>query len=162
MKAPSMAKIDINAFLDDFRNLNPKDVGAWPIAPRIAVLIGIFVAALVAGWWFVWNDQLETLETRQADELKLKDEFVAKKKQSVNLALYTQQLSEIDRSFGALLKQLPDKSEVESLLIEINQSGMGRGLQFELFKPGQEAVSYTHLDVYKRQKGSNASYSLRV
>ena len=59
MKAPSMAKIDINAFLDDFRNLNPKDVGAWPIAPRIAVLIGIFVAALVAGWWFVWNDQLE-------------------------------------------------------------------------------------------------------
>lgn len=88
-ESPSMAKIDINAFLDDFRNLNPKDVGAWPIAPRIAVLIGIFVAALVAGWWFVWNDQLETLETRQADELKLKDEFVAKKKQSVNLALYT-------------------------------------------------------------------------
>lgn len=156
MKAPSMAKIDINAFLDDFRNLNPKDVGAWPIAPRIAVLIGIFVAALVAGWWFVWNDQLETLETRQADELKLKDEFVAKKKQSVNLALYTQQLSEIDRSFGALLKQLPDKSEVESLLIEINQSGMGRGLQFELFKPGQEVSKdfYAELPINVRITGS--------
>ena len=156
MKAPSMAKIDINAFLDDFRNLNPKDVGAWPIAPRIAVLIGIFVAALVAGWWFVWNDQLETLETRQGDELKLKDEFVAKKKQSVNLALYTQQLSEIDRSFGALLKQLPDKSEVESLLIEINQSGMGRGLQFELFKPGQEVSKdfYAELPINVRITGS--------
>lgn len=156
MKAPSMAKIDINAFLDDFRNLNPKDVGAWPIAPRIAVLIGIFVAALVAGWWFVWNDQLETLETRQADELKLKDEFVAKKKQSVNLALYTQQLSEIDSSFGALLKQLPDKSEVESLLIEINQSGMGRGLQFELFKPGQEVSKdfYAELPINVRITGS--------
>lgn len=156
MKAPSMAKIDINAFLDDFRNLNPKDVGAWPIAPRIAVLIGIFVAALVAGWWFVWNDQLETLETRQRDELKLKDEFVAKKKQSVNLALYTQQLSEIDRSFGALLKQLPDKSEVESLLIEINQSGMGRGLQFELFKPGQEVSKdfYAELPINVRITGS--------
>ena len=156
MKAPSMAKIDINSFLDDFRNLNPKDVGAWPIAPRVAVLIGIFVAALVAGWWFVWNDQLETLETRQADELKLKDEFVAKKKQSVNLALYTQQLSEIDRSFGALLKQLPDKSEVESLLIEINQSGMGRGLQFELFKPGQEVSKdfYAELPINVRITGS--------
>ena len=156
MKAPSMAKIDINAFLDDFRNLNPKDVGAWPIAPRVAVLIGIFVAALVAGWWFVWNDQLETLETRQGDELKLKDEFVAKKKQSVNLALYTQQLSEIDRSFGALLKQLPDKSEVESLLIEINQSGMGRGLQFELFKPGQEVSKdfYAELPINVRITGS--------
>ena len=156
MKAPSMAKIDINAFLDDFRNLNPKDVGAWPLAPRVAVLIGIFVAALVAGWWFVWNDQLETLETRQADELKLKDEFVAKKKQSVNLALYTQQLSEIDRSFGALLKQLPDKSEVESLLIEINQSGMGRGLQFELFKPGQEVSKdfYAELPINVRITGS--------
>ena len=156
MKAPSMAKIDINAFLDDFRNLNPKDVGAWPIAPRVTVLIGIFVAALVAGWWFVWNDQLETLETRQRDELKLKDEFVAKKKQSVNLALYTQQLSEIDRSFGALLKQLPDKSEVESLLIEINQSGMGRGLQFELFKPGQEVSKdfYAELPINVRITGS--------
>jgi type IV pilus assembly protein PilO len=156
MKAPSMAKIDINAFLDDFRNLNPKDVGAWPIAPRVAVLIGLFVAALVAGWWFVWNDQLETLETRQRDELKLKDEFVAKKKQSVNLALYTQQLSEIDRSFGALLKQLPDKSEVESLLIEINQSGMGRGLQFELFKPGQEISKdfYAELPINVRITGS--------
>lgn len=156
MKAPSMAKIDINAFLDDFRNLNPKDVGAWPIAPRVAVLIGIFVLALVAGWWFIWNDQLETLGTRQADELKLKDEYVAKKKQSVNLALYTQQLSEIDRSFGALLKQLPDKSEVESLLIEINQSGMGRGLQFELFKPGQEVSKdfYAELPINVRITGS--------
>lgn len=156
MKAPSMAKIDINAFFDDFRNLNPKDVGAWPIAPRVAVLIGIFVAALVAGWWFVWNDQLDTLETRQRDELKLKEEFVAKKKQSVNLALYTQQLSEIDRSFGALLKQLPDKSEVESLLIEINQSGMGRGLQFELFKPGQEVSKdfYAELPINVRITGS--------
>ena len=156
MKAPSMAKLDINAFLDDFRNLNPKDVGAWPIAPRVAVLIGIFMIALLAGWWFVWGDQLATLETRQNDETKLRDEFVAKKKQAVNLALYTQQLSEIDRSFGALLKQLPDKSEVESLLVEINQSGMGRGLQFELFKPGQEVSKdfYAELPINVRMTGS--------
>ncbi|MBK7355036.1 MAG: type 4a pilus biogenesis protein PilO [Propionivibrio sp.] len=156
MKSPSMAKIDLKAFLDDFRNLNPKDVGAWPLAPRVAVLLSLFAAALVAGWWIVWNDQLDTLDARQQLELKLRDEFISKKKQAVNLDLYIQQLSEIDRSFGALLKQLPNKSEVESLLIEINQSGMGRGLQFELFKPGQEISKdfYAELPINVRLTGS--------
>ena len=140
MKAPALVRTDIKAVLDDFRNLNPNDVGAWPVAPRVAVLLGLFVAILVAGWWFFLSDQLDVLATRQQDELKLKEEYVAKKTQAVNLVLYTQQLNEIDRSFGALLKQLPNKSEVESLLIEINQSGMGRGLQFDLFKPGQEII----------------------
>ncbi len=156
MKSPSMAKIDLKAFLDDFRNLNPKDVGAWPLAPRVAVLLSLFAAALVAGWWIVWNDQLDTLDARQRQELKLRDEFISKKKQAVNLDLYLQQLSEIDRSFGALLKQLPNKSEVESLLIEINQSGMGRGLQFELFKPGQEISKdfYAELPINVRLTGS--------
>ncbi|WP_294253102.1 type 4a pilus biogenesis protein PilO [Propionivibrio sp.] len=151
-----MAKIDLKAFLDDFRNLNPKDVGAWPLAPRVAVLLSLFAAALVAGWWIVWNDQLDTLDARQQLELKLRDEFISKKKQAVNLDLYIQQLSEIDRSFGALLKQLPNKSEVESLLIEINQSGMGRGLQFELFKPGQEISKdfYAELPINVRLTGS--------
>lgn len=156
MNASSIAKIDFRAFLDDFRNLNPKDVGAWPAAPRVAVLLGLFAATLAAGWWFVWSDQLDVLAVRQEEEIKLKDEFVAKKTQAVNLDLYTQQLSEIDRSFGALLKQLPSKSEVESLLIEINQSGMGRGLQFELFKPGQEVVMdfYAELPINVKLTGS--------
>ena len=138
MKMSSMPNVDFNALLDDFRNLNPKDVGAWPLVPRVTVLFGLFVVILLAGWWFVCSEQMDTLALREQDELKLRDEFVSKKKQSVNLDLYVQQLNEIDRSFGALLKQLPNKSEVESLLVEINQSGMGRGLQFELFKPGQE------------------------
>jgi len=152
----SSVQFDVKAILDDFRNLNPKDVGAWPIAPRVAVLLGLFAAILLAGWWFVWNDQLEVLGTRQQDELKLRDEYVAKKTQAVNLDLYTQQLSEIDRSFGALLKQLPNKSEVESLLVEINQSGMGRGLQFELFKPGQEVSKdfYAELPIDVRLTGN--------
>ena len=126
MKASSIAKIDFKAILDDFRNLNPKDVGTWPVVPRVTVLLGLVTLILLAGWWFVWNDQLDALAARQQDELKLREEFVAKKTQAVNLDLYTQQLNEIDRSFGALLKQLPNKSEVESLLIEINQSGMGQ------------------------------------
>lgn len=152
----SATQVDVKSILDDFRNLNPKDVGAWPVAPRIAVLFGLFAVILVAGWWFIWNDELDVLTARQQDELKLRDEYVAKKTQAVNLDLYTQQLSEIDRSFGALLKQLPNKSEVESLLVEINQSGMGRGLQFELFKPGQEVSKdfYAELPVNVRLTGS--------
>ena len=104
MKSPSINSIDFRAFLNDFRNLNPNDVGTWPLAPRVAVLLGLFVLLLVGGWWFWWSEQLETLAQRQQDELKLKEEFVAKKSQAVNLDLYVQQLNEIDRSFGALLK----------------------------------------------------------
>ena len=156
MKSLSLPKVDLKAVLDDFRNLNPKDVGAWPVVPRAAALLGLVAVILLAGWWFVWSDQLDALEARQQDELKLKEQFIAKKSQAVNLDLYTQQLSEIDRSFGALLKQLPNKSEVEALLIEINQSGMGRGLQFDLFKPGQEIVKdfYAELPINVRLTGS--------
>lgn len=156
MKSPSVAKVDLKTVFDDFRNLNPKDVGAWPLAPRIAVLMGLFVLVLLGGWWFWWSEQLDTLALRQQDEQKLKEEFVSKKTQAVNRDLYVQQLNEIDRSFGALLKQLPNKAEVESLLVEINQSGMGRGLQFELFKPGAEAVKdfYAELPINVRLTGN--------
>ena len=149
-------KLDVRAVLNDFRNLDPKDVGTWPLAPRIASLFGVLVLILLAGWYIWWDGQLETLSQRQQDELKLKDEFVAKKTQAVNRELYVQQLNEIDRSFGALLKQLPQKSEVESLLVEINQSGMGRGLQFELFKPGAEIGQdfYAELPITVRLTGS--------
>lgn len=156
MNTSSRTSFDFNSILDEFRNLNPQDVGAWPLIPRVAALVGLFLALLVAGWWFLWDDQLVALEARQKDELKLKEEYVAKKTQAVNLDLYVQQLNEIDRSFGALLKQLPNKAEVESLLIEINQSGMGRGLQFELFRPGQEISRdfYAELPISVRLTGS--------
>jgi type IV pilus assembly protein PilO len=156
MKASAIQKFDFRVILDDFRSLNPKDVGAWPIVPRIAVLLALFFVILLAGWWFAWSDQLAALEVEQLNEVKLKEEFVSKKQQAVNLELYTQQLSEIDRSFGALLKQLPNKSEVESLLVEINQAGMGRGLQFDLFKPGQELIRdfYAELPISVKLTGS--------
>ena len=152
----SSARVDFKSLLDDFRNLNPNDVGAWPILPRAAVLLGLFVAILAAGWWFLWSDQADVLDKRRQEEVRLRDEFVEKKTQAVNLELYKQQMNEIDRSFGALLKQLPNKAEVESLLIEINQSGMGRGLQFELFKPGQEILKdfYAELPVTVRLIGN--------
>lgn len=156
MNALTSQKVDLKAITSDFRNLNSNDIGSWPVIPRITVLFAVFCAILVAGWWFFWKDHLELLDTRQQEELKLKEEYVAKKTQAVNLDLYTQQLNEIDRSFGALLKQLPSKAEVESLLVEINQSGMGRGLQFELFKPNAEVVKdfYAELPINVRLTGN--------
>ena len=139
MKKPSLGAIDFNAFIDDFRNLNAKDIGTWPAAPRYVTLILLFVVIVALGWWFVWNPQVEELATKQDEETRLRDDWVSKKKQAVNLDLYQAQKAEIDRVFGALLKQLPNKTEIEALLVEINQAGLGRGLQFELFKPGAES-----------------------
>lgn len=156
MKKIALPAIDFQDLIEDFRRLNPNDVGTWPLVPKVVALLGLFIALLVAGWWFVWQDQLDALELKRNDEVKLKEEFLSKKAQAVNLDLHKQQLNEIDRSFGALLKQLPNKAEVESLLVEINQSGMGRGLQFELFKPGAEIVKdfYAELPITVRLTGS--------
>ena len=156
MKKVARPTIDFQNLIEDFRRLNPNDVGTWPLVPKVVALLGLFIALLVAGWWFVWQDQLDALELKRNDEVKLKEEFLSKKAQAVNLDLHKQQLNEIDRSFGALLKQLPNKAEVESLLVEINQSGMGRGLQFELFKPGAEIVKdfYAELPITVRLTGS--------
>lgn len=156
MKKIALPNVDLQGLLDDFRRLNPNDVGTWPLAPKVTALVGVFAVLLAAGWWFVWQDQLDALELKRNEETKLKEEFLSKKQQAVNLELHKQQLNEIDRSFGALLKQLPNKAEVESLLVEINQSGMGRGLQFELFKPGAEIVKdfYAELPISVRLTGS--------
>ena len=156
MKTSSLPTIDFRAVLSDFQDLNPKDLGAWPLVPRVTVLVGLCLVILAAGWWFLWAEQLESLQVKQETELKLRDEYVTKKAQALNLDLYVQRLNEIERSFGTLLKQLPNKSEVESLLVEINQAGMGRGLQFDLFKPGAEQVKdfYAELPITVRLTGT--------
>lgn len=137
---PAVPKFDFRALAEDFKSLDPKDIGTWPLLPRVTVLLGALAALLVAGWWFDWKSQLEELEGKQQQEAKLKDEYLDKKRQAVNLEEHRKQLAEIDKSFGALLKQLPNKAEMEALLIDINQAGLGRGLQFELFKPGKETT----------------------
>jgi len=151
----SIPKIDFQAIADDFRYLNPNDPGAWPLIPKLTMLFGLFVVLLVAGWWFLWSDQLAELEGKQKEEETLKQQYLDKKKQAVNLDLYIEQLAEIDRSFGALLKQLPNKSEIEALLIEVNQAGLGRGLQFDLFRPGAEQVKdfYAELPIAVKING---------
>jgi type IV pilus assembly protein PilO len=100
---------------------------------------------LAAAYFFDWQGQLEELEAGRAQEAKLKQEYVDKKRQAVNLDLLENQKREIETSFGALLKQLPNKSQMEALLVDINQAGLGRGLQFELFRP---APSETVRDFY--------------
>ena len=156
LKSASLPKVDFQRMLDDFRFLNPNDPGAWPLAPRISLFVGVFVTIMAAGWWFVWDPQLVDLQTREQEEETLKQQYLDKKRQAVNLDLYTQQLAEIDRSFGALLKQLPNKSEIEALLIEVNQAGLGRGLQFELFRPGKEIIKdfYAELPISVKINGT--------
>jgi type IV pilus assembly protein PilO len=122
---------------DQFKNLNTRDPGSWPPLPKVVLLLVVFAAILAAAYFLDWQSQLEELDAGRAQEAKLKDEYVGKKAQAVNLDLYRQQAREIETSFGALLKQLPNKSQMEALLVDINQSGLGRGLQFELFKPAQ-------------------------
>lgn len=165
MKKPSMVpgkaklnlpKIDFQAIADDFRTLDPKDPGAWPLVPRIVILAGMFIALIAMAAWFGWQGQYEELDAKRQEEAKLKEDWLSKKKQAVNLDAYRNQLVEIERSFGALLKQLPNAAEMESLLVDINQAGLGRGLQFELFKPGAEVVKdfYAELPITINLSGS--------
>jgi type IV pilus assembly protein PilO len=123
--------------LDQFKNLNTSDPGSWPALPKLGLLLLLLIVILVVAYFFDWQGQLEELEAGRAQETKLKAEYVDKKKQAVNLDLLENQKREIETSFGALLKQLPNKSQMEALLVDINQAGLGRGLQFELFRPAQ-------------------------
>ena len=123
--------------LDQFKNLNTSDPGSWPALPKLGLLLLLLTVILVVAYFFDWQGQIEELEAGRALETKLKQEYVDKKKQAVNLDLLENQKREIETSFGALLKQLPNKSQMEALLVDINQAGLGRGLQFELFRPAQ-------------------------
>ena len=146
----------MNKLLDQFKYLNPKDPGTWPALPKLLALIAALVALVAAGYVADWQGQADELAAGAEQEAKLKDEYKGKKQQAVNLDLHRQQLREIDSSFGALLKQLPNKSQMDALLVDINQAGLGRGLQFELFRPApQETIkdSYAELPVSVRVTG---------
>jgi type IV pilus assembly protein PilO len=147
---------NLSELSEDFKGLDPNDPGQWPVAPRIVVCIGLLIATVALAWWFDWKGQLELLERRQNEEVQLRQDWVNKKRQAVNLEHYRRQLEETDRQFGALLKQLPNRAEMDSLLSDINQAGLGRGLQFELFKPGNDVVKdfYAEMPIELRVIGS--------
>jgi type IV pilus assembly protein PilO len=147
----------LTTLLEQFKGLDPKDPGAWPPLPKALLLLALLIGILVGAYFLDWSDQIEQLDAGRALESKLKLEYKSKKQQSINLDLYRRQLREIDSSFGALLKQLPNRSQMDALLVDINQSGLGRGLQFELFKPAARETSrdfYAELPIQLRVIGN--------
>ena len=117
------------------RYLDPKRIGSAPVVVKLSVLFVALALIVFASYWFDWQNQLEQINAEKENEVKLRATFLDKKKQAIDLPDYVKQLQDIEKQFGALLKQLPGKSEMDALLTDINQAGLGRGLQFELFKP---------------------------
>ena len=143
--------------LDDLRRLDPKKIGSWPAGPKIGTLAIVLLLIIGLAYWFDWKDQIDRIDAEKAREEQLKSSFVDKKKQALDLPAYRKQLEDIEKQFGALLKQLPGKSEMDALLQDINQAGLGRGLQFELFKPAAEETVrdfYAELPITIRITGS--------
>ncbi len=143
--------------LDDLRRLDPKNIGNWPLGPKLGALVVLLVLIVFLSYWFDWQTQMEELEAHRAKEAQLRQTFLDKKKQAINLDAYRKQLGDIEKSFGALLRQLPSKSEMDALLTDINQAGLGRGLQFELFKPAAAETMtefYAELPIQLRITGS--------
>ena len=127
------------------RYLDPKKIGSAPILVKLGVLVVVLAAIVGASWYFDWQDQIDKIEREAKKETGLRETFLTKKKEAINLSAYQKQLEDIEKQFGALLKQLPGKAEMDALLTDINQAGLGRGLQFELFKP---AAGETRRDFY--------------
>jgi type IV pilus assembly protein PilO len=149
--------INFNQIADDFKRTNWKDPGTWSFAPKLLALIAILVAIPVGGYFGIWQGQIEELERGIAQEDTLKKDYLAKKTQAINLDLHKQQLREIDTQFGALLKQLPNKAQMDALLVDINQAGLSRGLQFELFKPAPSETArefYSELPINLKLVGT--------
>ncbi|MEQ1533287.1 MAG: type 4a pilus biogenesis protein PilO [Sideroxydans sp.] len=129
------------SFIEDFKNIDPKKPGSWPWLVKIAAFAAMFFVVVALGAFFDWQDQYNNLTQVKAEEVKLRETFLIKKQEAINLDIIKKQLIDTQQSFGALLKQLPSKSEMDALLTDINQAGLGRGLQFELFRPGAEVAT---------------------
>jgi type IV pilus assembly protein PilO len=138
--------------LDEINKLDLKAIADWPLPTKLAALVLLGVAIVAAGWWFDWRGGMETLDASQHKETELRAVFTTKKIQAINLEAYKKQLADIEQAFGALLKQLPNKQEMDALITDVNQAGLGRGLQFELFKPEGETISEFYAETPIRVK----------
>lgn len=138
-----------------FRGLNPNDPGSWPALPRLALCL-FLMAAIVLVLWFVWlNGSDEQLQAERAKEVTLRDDYKKKLAQAVNLDALKKQREQVQQYVTQLEKQLPSKAEMDALLSDINQAGLGRSLNFELFRPGQVSVKeyYAELPIAVRVTG---------
>ena len=158
-KPKSSPKIDFSALQEklqaQFRNLDPKDPSVWPLIPQ-AVLLLMVVVLIVVALWFSWLSSSDAqLEAEQATELKLRDDYKIKLTKAVNLEALKKQREQVLQYVTQLEKQLPSKAEMDALLSDINQAGLGRSLQFDLFRPGQVAVKeyYAELPIALKVSG---------
>jgi type IV pilus assembly protein PilO len=157
--ATSMPKIDLNAWFADFasqfKDLNPKEPGQWPWAPKLATALAVIVAVIGVGYVFLLQDEQDRLEAERNREPQLREDFRNKLGQAVNLPELRKQKSQVEEYVTQLEKQLPGKAEIDSLLSDISSAGVGRGLQFELFRPGQILVKdyYAELPIALRVSG---------
>jgi type IV pilus assembly protein PilO len=143
--------------IQELQQLDPRDPGRWPLPVRAGAAVLCFVAlALLLGYLLVWKDKSPQLDQKVAEEMTLRDTFRTKHLKAVNLEVYEQQLQDIERSFGALLRQLPGKTEVPSLLVDISQTGLAAGLEEKLFQPSAEEKKdfYAELPIKIRLSGS--------
>jgi type IV pilus assembly protein PilO len=143
--------------LEELQSLDPRDPGRWPLAVRAGAVGAAFVVLTIVLFYFlVYSNQSPELQQRQDEEQKLRQEFHNKHAKAVNLDLYKQQLKDIERSFGALLRQLPGKTEVPNLLVDISQTGLSAGLEEKLFQPQGEVKKdfYAELPIRIRLTGS--------
>jgi type IV pilus assembly protein PilO len=150
---------DVSHFVDQaasqFRNLNPNEPGQWPTLPKMAAWLAAAALMVVAGWFGVLSSSSDALEASRLEEPKLKDQYHARLVQAVNLSELRKQKLQVQEYVTQLEKQLPGKAEMDALLSDINQAGLGRGLQFELFRPGQVQVKdyYAELPIAIRVSG---------
>jgi type IV pilus assembly protein PilO len=145
------------SILDDLKSLDPNDPGRWPLPVRAGtVALCFIVLSAVLFYFFVWTDQKPRLDQAATEEQELRNVFKVKHSKAVNLAVYQQQLADIERSFGALLRQLPGKTEVPNLLVDISQVGVGAGLEEKLFQPSAEVKKdfYAELPIKIKLTGS--------
>ncbi len=142
-------------WVEDLQKLDVNNVGAWPQPAKIGAWVLLFLLILLAGWYFDNQNQRVSLQEAQAKETELKTAFETKQRKTANLDTLKQQMVEMQDSFGEMLKRLPDRTQVDALLVDISQQGLAAGLEFELFKPGQEqpAEFYVELPIQIRVTG---------
>ncbi len=142
--------------LEQLKGLELNNIGNWPPIAKGAVILVLCVAVLGLGYYFDTQNQLDELHRVQADEQKLRTDFETKQAKAANLEAYKQQMAEMEESFGTMLRQLPSKTEVADLLVDITQTGLASGLEFRLFKPGTESPKefYAELPIQLRVVGT--------
>ena len=142
--------------LDDLKNIDVNNIASWPIPIKVAGVVVVCVVILFAGYWFLIKGEIEDYDRAQGKEVQLRQTFMTKKALAINLPAYKQQMEEMQQTFGSLLRQLPNTTEVPDLLVDITQAGLGRGLEFVLFKPEKERPRdfYAELPISVNVKGS--------